>query len=159
MNDRSAFAGPGTRGDRVPPVLVTTVRRLFVPAGPDTLRCRLRYTLDDPYAVTLDLFVDPVTDLRVTWVVSRELLDRGTRGPSGEGDFRVRPVGDRYGTAGALRFTLLRPEGRVCLETGLSGVRRWLDATYALVPAGDESRLLDWDALEAALLGRGGRRS
>ncbi|GAA2440364.1 SsgA family sporulation/cell division regulator [Streptomyces glaucus] len=154
MNDRSTPTGHEALAGRCPPVLLTTVRRLFAPAGPGRLRCRLRYTVDDPYAVALDFVVDAGTGLCVTWVVARDLLDEGTRGPSGEGDFRVRPSPRRHDEAGRVRFSLRRPDGQVTFEAELAGVRRWLDATYALVPAGSEHRMLDWDALEADLLGR-----
>ncbi|MET8564538.1 SsgA family sporulation/cell division regulator [Streptomyces flaveolus] len=154
MNDRRPPTGPGVPAPSHPVILSTTVRRLRAPYGPGHLRCRLRYTAQDPYAVTLDFLVDTVTGQCVTWVVARDLLDDGTREPSGEGDFRVWPLPPCDGAAERVRFSLNRPDGHVAFEAEAAAVRQWLDATYALVPPGTEHRLLDWDALEAALLGR-----
>ncbi|MGV9355411.1 SsgA family sporulation/cell division regulator [Streptomyces misionensis] len=153
MNDRRAHTEPLGPAHGSPIVLSTTVRRVRAPYGPGRLQCTMRYTSDDPYAVTLDFLVDPGTGLCVTWVVARELLDDGTRGPSGEGDFRVWPLPARDGAADRVRLGLGRPGRHVVLEAEAAAVRQWLDATYALVPPGAEHRLLDWDALGAALLG------
>ncbi|MFC9285115.1 SsgA family sporulation/cell division regulator [Streptomyces sp. NPDC057052] len=74
MNDDRARTGHRASTGHCPPVLLITLRRLFGPGGPQPLLCRMRYTADDPYAVALDLFADLDTDVRVTWVVARDLL-------------------------------------------------------------------------------------
>ncbi|MFI7143006.1 SsgA family sporulation/cell division regulator [Streptomyces massasporeus] len=114
--------------------------------------CRFRYGVNDPYAVSIDIM--PTTEGTVTWVVARDLLNTGTRSPSGEGDFRVWPSCRQHSAHRFLYFSLDVPEGQVTFEMDLTEIRLWLDATYRSVPAGSESRLLDWDSLETALLGQ-----
>lgn len=65
-----------------PPPLLTTLRRLFGPEGPSPVLCRMRYAVDDPYAVALDLFGDLDIDVCVTWVVARDLLAGEPGGPA-----------------------------------------------------------------------------
>ncbi|MFQ6147106.1 SsgA family sporulation/cell division regulator [Streptomyces seoulensis] len=132
-------------------VFRTTLRRLFAPAGPNTLTCKFHYSAADPYAVSIVLVLAP--GVTVTWVVARDLLAAGTRRPSGEGDFRVWPSGMRADAGRSLYFSLDRPDGHVTFEADLAEMRQWLDTTYDLVPPGSESQLLDWDVLEADLLG------
>ncbi|MGW0877906.1 SsgA family sporulation/cell division regulator [Streptomyces sp. NPDC002740] len=133
-------------------ILLITLRRLAGPAGSDTLLCRLRYDVTDPYAVALDLVVDVTMNISVTWIVARDLLDAGTRELSGEGDFRVWPSDDEGQTEDRLFFRLSRPDGHVTFETSAVEVRRWLDTTQALMPSGAEHRMIDWSAVEAELL-------
>ncbi|MFH8535006.1 SsgA family sporulation/cell division regulator [Streptomyces tendae] len=114
----------------------------------------MRYSVDDPYAVALDLFGDPDTDICVTWVVARDLLAGGTRRPSGEGDFRVWPSYQRVSEPARLCFSLIGPGGHATFEADLTEVQHWLDATYALVPSGTEHQMIDWDALTAHWLDR-----
>ncbi|MFI1564423.1 SsgA family sporulation/cell division regulator [Streptomyces sp. NPDC020490] len=88
----------------------------------------------------------------MTWVVGRDLLDVGTREPSGEGDFRVWPEHERRGAGRRLCLSLDRPEGQATFEADLTEIRQWLDSTYELVPGGCESELLDWESLDSLLL-------
>ncbi|MFF5408449.1 SsgA family sporulation/cell division regulator [Streptomyces misionensis] len=120
---------------------------------PSTLQGRLHYTTADPYAVTVDVMMG--TEIVATWVVARDLLDAGTHRPSGEGDFRVWPSWSPKGPNRSLFFSLDRPAGHATFETNLPVIRQWLDSTFEMVPAGSEGELLDWDALEADLLGSG----
>ncbi|MFF8882875.1 SsgA family sporulation/cell division regulator [Streptomyces flaveolus] len=135
------------------PELLTDLRRLFARGDHETLRCRFRYSLGDPYAVSIDLILE--NGLSITWVVSRDLLSAGTKGPAGEGDFKVWPSCRHHSQRPRVYFSLDRPEGHVAFEAGLSEVRQWLDRTYEVVPAGRESDLFDLDALADSLLGRG----
>ncbi|MEU9246041.1 SsgA family sporulation/cell division regulator [Streptomyces sp. NPDC048385] len=149
MSQQQPYSTGGSPGEGYSPVLSTLACRLFAPLAPRTLKCRFRYSVGDPFAVSIDLMLAP--DAAVTWVVARELLDSGTHRPSGEADFRVWPaVGGRGGRR--LYFSLIRPDGHVTFESDLTEVRRWLDSTYRLVPAGSEAELLNWEALEAMLL-------
>ncbi|MFD7135331.1 SsgA family sporulation/cell division regulator [Streptomyces sp. NPDC059894] len=153
MTDRQpSYDREGSRTRSVPSLL-TDLRRLFAPQGPRTMRCRLRYSIDDPYAVRIDLIAE--VGVSVTWVVSRDLLYAGTKGPVGEGDFKAWPSRRHHSARPCLYFGLDRPEGHVAFEAGLPEVRRWLERTFEVVPAGCESDLLDWDALAESLLGRG----
>ncbi|WP_234545210.1 SsgA family sporulation/cell division regulator [Streptomyces shenzhenensis] len=154
MRSDRAHAGHEASAPGGPPLLLTTLRRLFGPEGPSPVLCRMRYVVDDPYAVALDLFGDLDMDVCVTWVVARDLLAGGTRRPSGEGDFRVWPSYRRTGEPARLCFSLIGPGGHVTFEADLTDVRHWLDATYTLVPSGTEHRMIDWDTLTAHWLDR-----
>ncbi|MFF8593864.1 SsgA family sporulation/cell division regulator [Streptomyces sp. NPDC015220] len=151
MNDQKPDFDRESPDEGCRSVFHTTLRRLFTTLAPNSLACRFRYSAADPFAVGIDLVLP--SGVTVTWVVARDLLAAGTRRPSGEGDFRAWPSGVREEAGRSLYFSLDRPEGHVTFEADLAGVRQWLDATYELVPAGSECELLDWDVLEAALLG------
>ncbi|MBO1331218.1 SsgA family sporulation/cell division regulator [Streptomyces sp. VRA16 Mangrove soil] len=151
MNDQTPEGGRGNGADVRRSVLHTSLRRLFTRLTPPTVPCVLRYSTDDPFAVALD--VAPASAARVTWTVARDLLAQGMTRPSGEGDFRVWPSGAHQDADRRLYFSLDRPAGHATFETDLLPVRRWLDATYELVPAGSEGDLMDWRALEESLLG------
>ena len=151
-SDRSHTGHESARCE--PPLLLTTLRRLFDPEGTSPVLCRMRYVVDDPYAVALDLFGDLDMDVCVTWVVARDLLAEGTQRPSGEGDFRVWPSYRRTGEPSRLCFSLIGPGGHVTIEADLMAVRHWLEATYALVPSGTEHQMIDWDTLTAHWLDR-----
>ncbi|MEU3519928.1 SsgA family sporulation/cell division regulator [Streptomyces sp. NPDC006654] len=134
-------------------LLQIPIRLLFTALASSTLQGRLHYTTADPYAVTVDVMRG--TKTVATWVVARDLLDEGTRQPSGEGDFRVWPSWAPKGAGRSLFFSLDRPAGHATFEANLPVIRQWLDSTFEMVPAGSEGDLLDWDALEAGLLGSG----
>jgi hypothetical protein len=152
VNDDTTDFGRGAPAHDHRTVLVTSARRLFTATGLRPVPCRFRYSVEDPYAVSIDIM--PATGVTVTWVVARDLLHTGIRRPSGEGDFRVWPSCRQHSTHPYLYFSLDVPEGHVTFEVDLAEIRRWLDTTYRSVPSGSESELLDWNALEAALLGQ-----
>ncbi|MFE6894415.1 SsgA family sporulation/cell division regulator [Streptomyces sp. NPDC057694] len=133
------------------PELRTTLQCLFTWREPIEVDCSFRYSVDDPYAVSIDLRLVP--GISVTWVVARDLLEEGTRLASGEGDFRAWCSPGPQRSDRRLYFTLDRPDGRATFQANLHEVRRWLCSTYELVPAGSESELIDWHAWEASLLG------
>ncbi|MEU3519909.1 SsgA family sporulation/cell division regulator [Streptomyces sp. NPDC006654] len=130
--------------------LHTPVRRLFTVPASEGLSANFHYTAADPLAVSVELVAGATS---VTWVVARELLEAGMHGPSGLGDFRVWPSPPYQERGRRLYFSLDRPDGRATYNANLPVLRRWLDATYALVPQGSECELLDWEAVEADLLG------
>ncbi|MDF6046219.1 SsgA family sporulation/cell division regulator [Streptomyces sp. JH14] len=134
------------------PELLTDIRPLFTLGERKTISCRFRYSLDDPFAVGIDLILE--TGICITWVVSRDLLFAGTKAASGEGDFKVWPSCRRHSPRPYVYFSLERPDGHATFEAGLPEIRRWLESTYVLVPQGSESALLDWDALADSLLER-----
>ncbi|MCZ9338980.1 SsgA family sporulation/cell division regulator, partial [Streptomyces sp. TRM76130] len=84
MNNQMPGYGLDASDHGSPAVLLTTLRRLFTLPESNMLRCRFRYSVDDPFAVSVDLLLH--TGVSVTWVVSRDLLDTGTTRPTGEGD-------------------------------------------------------------------------
>ncbi|MEV0194614.1 SsgA family sporulation/cell division regulator [Kitasatospora purpeofusca] len=102
------------------------------------------YRPDDPYAVRLH-FGAAAQD--AVWVLSRELLLRGLRGPAGEGDVHIEP-----GTDGSVFVALRGTDGIALLEAPYGPLARFLAATEELVPAGCETLRLDWDSWLTELL-------
>ncbi len=113
-----------------------------------TVPVRLGYLPADPWAVTA---VFRTADGDVTWVFGRDLLEDGLAGPSGEGDVAVWPVVDAA-DGPQLYLSLASPSGSALLQADPIEVRRFLDETYRLVPAGTESTFLDLDAELARLV-------
>ncbi|MFC9286015.1 SsgA family sporulation/cell division regulator [Streptomyces sp. NPDC057052] len=111
--------------------------------------CRFRYDRSSPFSVRLDFGSTP--DDEVTWVISRDLLPAGTEGFSGEGDVKIWPSRQR-GDTPSLYLRLERPGVTAMFVADLHPVRHWLDDTYVAVPAGNESMLVDWNALAGSLL-------
>jgi len=133
--------------------------------GPDRvlvpLRAALRYSSQDPYAVTIAF--DAGLGEPVEWTFSRELLAAALRGPEGIGDVRVWPSAasadaeDRV-SAGAgdkiLNIVLGPPTGYARFETDAAEIEAYLARTYDLVPVGQETACLDLDAELTELLGQ-----
>ncbi|MCU7826728.1 SsgA family sporulation/cell division regulator [Kitasatospora sp. DSM 101779] len=103
-----------------------------------------RYRAEDPYAVHLDF---RAFDPEATWVVSRELLLAGLRGPAGDGDVHVEPCCDTD-----VFIALGRHAGVAMLHTPVGHLTRFLAATADLVPIGSEAARIDWDGCITALL-------
>ncbi|MEU2116229.1 SsgA family sporulation/cell division regulator [Streptomyces sp. NPDC016459] len=114
----------------------------------ETVPATLRYDREDPYAVTMAF--PPVATLEgveVSWAFSRELLVQGVEHPAGDGDVRLRPYGyDRT----VVEFHA--PEGVAMVHVRTSELRRFLERSQHLVPAGRENQYLDWDEDLAKLL-------
>jgi hypothetical protein len=113
-----------------------------------TVPVRLGYRPTDPWAVTA---VFRTADGDVTWVFGRDLLEEGIARPSGEGDVAVWPAVDAA-DGPQLYLSLASPSGSALLQADPFEVRRFLDETYRLVPAGTESTFLDLDAELARLV-------
>ncbi|PVE12612.1 SsgA family sporulation/cell division regulator [Streptomyces scopuliridis] len=115
--------------------LVASVPRL------ETVPATLRYDRADPFAVRM-AFPPPATleGTEVTWEFSRELLTTGMTEPVGVGDVRVRPFG--YGRT-VLEFHA--PEGTAMVHLRTSELRRFLERSQDVVPAGHEHLYLDLD--------------
>jgi hypothetical protein len=96
---------------------------------------RFRYDAAEPFAVRLTFHAGAPEE--AAWVFARELLASGLRGPAGKGDVRVRPsyCPDR---GAVIRLALDSPHGSATLEAVAAEVERWLQRTFALVPAGAE---------------------
>jgi hypothetical protein len=126
------------RGDhtRVSRILEFTL----VPFEHDRMEVELRYDTTDPYAV-LALF-EPAAADPVSWIFSRELLASGMGEPVGAGDVRIEPaVFDSESTC----LVLVSPSGTARLELSSKQLTAFLDATYAVVPTGEEQDWLDVD--------------
>lgn len=105
----------------------------------------LTYTSADPHAVTITFRWQ---DREVTWLMGRDLLARGLNFASGHGDVRVRPRrgGGVLELCAGARVSVFHFPARV--------VRRFLDATYELVPSGHEFERIDFEAGLRELLAR-----
>lgn len=104
---------------------------------------RLMYRADDPFTVSLAFRVD-ARDW-VEWDFSRELLLAGLTEPAGIGDIRLRP--DLATDEAYLVLELESPDGYAVVELEIADVRRFADATTAIVPPGTEAERLDLDRL------------
>jgi hypothetical protein len=121
---------------------------LVVPGDePLPVDATLEYDIGDPFAIHL---VIAAGEGMVRWSFARELLTEGAKAPAGEGDVRIIPVGGR--AERRVRVVLTSPDGAATLEAPLAEMVEFLSATYAAVPSGTESDLLDVDALVAQLL-------
>ncbi|MEU0882702.1 SsgA family sporulation/cell division regulator [Lentzea sp. NPDC005914] len=90
----------------------------------------LLYQADDPFAVTMRFHAGGSV---ATWIMSRDLLAEGMTKATGIGDVRLRPHASRtlvLELVSDLHVTVFR------LPTGT--LRKFLDATYRLVPPGAE---------------------
>ena len=137
--------------------LSTVIRRLFgqlVVAHEMSLsvNVRLRYEPGDPYAVRA-AFNASDSDESAEWIIGRDLLIDGLKGPVGEGDIRIWPTGEHDHCD---LFILLRPpDGTALLRAPAPEIRTFLQETEALVPRGAEAEHIDVDALLAHLLAAG----
>jgi hypothetical protein len=131
-------------------VIEQLVQARLVAAAPrvPSIPATLHYDRRDPFAVRMT-FPAPATleGVEVCWTFARELLAAGMCAPEGHGDVRVRPYGD---DRTVLEFHA--PEGTAVVHVRSADVRRFLDATGALVPAGLEHRHLDLDQDLAELM-------
>lgn len=102
----------------------------------------LHYRTDDPHAVTLRFHT---RDQESTWLVGRELLSDGLLSPAGIGDVRLRP---HHGDV--LVLDLFTEDSHAVFHLSADELRRFLDSTYAVMPAGRET--LDFELLLKDLL-------
>jgi Streptomyces sporulation and cell division protein, SsgA len=104
-----------------------------------SIRIRLHYAREDPYAV--QLYVDlPADMVPAHWSVAREVLADGLAATSGIGDVMVRP-----GPYGLLSVVLGMGVPLVWLLVPMADVHDFLRTTYQLVPRGFESQFMDLD--------------
>ncbi|MFF9622491.1 SsgA family sporulation/cell division regulator [Streptomyces griseosporeus] len=124
-------------------VIAQPVEARLVAAAPrmPTIPATLHYDRRDPFAVRMTFPARATLEgVEVCWTFARELLAAGLEGPEGHGDVRVRPYGyDRT----VLEFHA--PEGTAIVHVHSADIRRFLDATGDLVPAGLEHLQLDLD--------------
>ena len=109
---------------------------------------RLTYQAADPFAVAATFYTGGG---QVSWVFGRALLDEGTFEPAGEGDVFVWPNLDDEAHA-VVMIELVTTDGAVTMRLRTADVRRFLRRTHDAVPHGQESGLIDIDALIRALL-------
>jgi len=90
----------------------------------------LLYRADDPFAVTMRFHAGGAV---ASWIMGRDLLAEGLTGPAGEGDVRLRPDAAR-----SLELELVSDRHVTVFRLPSGTLRKFLDATYRLVPAGTE---------------------
>jgi hypothetical protein len=112
---------------------------------------RLRYEPTDPYVVRAIFFTD--CDEPVEWVLGRDLLADGLKGPAGCADVRIRSAVGRGDTS--MYITLGSSTDTALLEVSARDIRSFLEQTEAQVPRGTESGHIDWDAELAHLSSQG----
>jgi hypothetical protein len=116
----------------------------------------LHYTSEDPYAVKMAFHVG--TDEPVEWALARDLLAAALHSPEGIGDVQAWPSAGRGDAAaedgaGILNISMTSPFGHAQFEAPASAVASFLHRTFGIVPAGQESRFIDFDAELTELLG------
>src|SRR5215467_11785169 len=115
------------------------------------------YSGSDPYAVRMAFHVG--TDEPVEWIFARDLLAAGTESRQGDGDVQVWPSpvsvaetsdldlidaaapGETRGKV--LNIELSSPFGQAHFEAPAEAMSAFLQRTYQIVPAGQESRHMD----------------
>jgi hypothetical protein len=107
----------------------------------------LEYDASDPFAIHLDIAAG---DGMVRWSLARDLLTEGVEAPAGMGDVQIIPMGGKHGRR--VQIVLSSPDGAATLEAPLTEMVEFLAATFAVVPSGTESDLMDVDTLVAQLL-------
>ena len=117
----------------------------------------LHYSGRDPYAVRMAFHVG--TDEPVEWIFARDLLAAGIESRQGEGDVHVWPSPASVAETGnldlvgeaepqeapgkVLNIELSSPFGQAHFEAPAEAMSAFLQRTYQIVPAGQESRYID----------------
>jgi len=125
------------------------------------------YSGSDPYAVRMAFHVG--TDEPVEWIFARDLLAAGTESRQGDGDVQVWPspvsvaetsdldlisaVDPGEARGKVLNIELSSPFGQAHFEAPAEAMSAFLQRTYQIVPAGQESRFIDIEAELNDLLG------
>jgi len=121
--------------------------------------CTLGYSRQDPYAVKIAFHVG--TDEPVEWTLARDLLAAALHSREGIGDVQAWPSvapGDpaaAEGTAAGstiLNIVMSSPFGQAQFEASAEDVDAFLRRTYRIVPVGEESLHMDFDAELTELL-------
>ena len=131
---------------------------LVVPGhGGVPLTASLNYRRDDPYAIRMAFHVG--TDEPVEWIFARDLLAAGIESRHGDGDVQVWPspasvaetsdldvIGmteSQEPQGKVLNIELSSPFGQAHFEAPAEAMSAFLQRTYQIVPAGQESRYID----------------
>jgi hypothetical protein len=113
------------------------------------LTAALSYSRQDPYAIGMSF--DVGTDEPVNWMFSRELLAAALHAPEGLGSVKAWPSASEGGEK-ILNLVLGPPGGYARFEVSAAGIETFLDRTFELVPAGQESAHLNLEAELAEFL-------
>jgi hypothetical protein len=90
----------------------------------------LLYQADDPFAVTMKFHAGGAVAI---WIMGRDLLAEGMTKTAGIGDVRVRPAAGR-----TLVLELISDRHVTVFRLSTGTLRKFLDASYRLVPPGAE---------------------
>ncbi|MEV6905231.1 SsgA family sporulation/cell division regulator [Amycolatopsis sp. NPDC051372] len=106
------------------------------------LNAEFRFDTTSPFTVAATF--KPNGEPQVTWDISRELLWSGLHGKTGAGDVQTWPtvVAGRH----VLRLRLAANGVTAVYEVDLDELTMWLEKTCELVPPGEETLHVDWDA-------------
>jgi hypothetical protein len=129
-----------------PAVTAELAFRLIVPQQAVVpLVASLTFASEDPYAIRVAFHVG--LDEPVEWIFARELLANGLKGRDGLGDVRVWPAPSQ-GDANeqVLHIELSSPFGEAQFEAPIRDVSDFLNRTYRVVPAGEESGFVNVEA-------------
>ena len=108
------------------------------------------YSGKDPYAVRMAFHVG--TDEPVEWIFARDLLAAGIESRQGDGDVQVWPSArscaesDLSAEGKVLNIELSSPFGQAHFEAPAQAMSAFLQRTYQIVPAGQESTVIDIEA-------------
>ncbi|PVE10692.1 SsgA family sporulation/cell division regulator [Streptomyces scopuliridis] len=127
-----------------------TARIITDAPDPKTVSVTLRYDGADPLAIRI-VFPPEVSfdGDEVVWAFARDLLESGLRLPSGEGDVQVWPCGRAQ-----VVLEFHSPDGVAVVQFDTAALRRFLDSSYARVPAGQERHDIEVETELSKLLHR-----
>ncbi|RIJ76274.1 SsgA family sporulation/cell division regulator [Nakamurella silvestris] len=98
---------------------------------PEVVHAVLNYRMLDPYAIGITFSYGDCPG--VDWVCARDLFRGGLTEPTGSGDVRIRPAGDR------IVIELLSPTGYASLSADRGEIADFVDRMYRAVPDGSEN--------------------
>lgn len=129
---------------RVPTIVSTKVQFHLVMPGDHRVPVStiLDYSADEPYSVRATF---QTGEESVSWVFARDLLAAGRKTAAGTGDISVWPA--THGGDPVVCLSLSSPSGQAMLHADLADIDAFLDRSFAVVPAGTESELVDIDGL------------
>jgi Streptomyces sporulation and cell division protein, SsgA len=110
------------------------------------LAASLFYCSADPYAIRVVFHDGP--DEPVAWTFARDLLSIGLQERAGPGDVTIWPsAGSDGGARGSvLNIELTSPFGQAHFEASARRISDFLRRTYQIIPAGEESEHIDFEA-------------
>jgi hypothetical protein len=114
------------------------------------LMASLSYSYEDPYAVKIAFHVG--TDEPVEWTLARDLIAASLHSREGIGDVKAWPSAASEQGQKTLNISMTSPFGHAQFEASAAAFETFLARTYELVPDGDESEYLDFDAELTELL-------
>jgi Streptomyces sporulation and cell division protein, SsgA len=140
----------------------------FMLVGPEDMLVPLiasvYYTRNDPYAVRVAFHNG--TAHPIEWVFARDLLAGGLIAREGIGDIQLwpssgtgqgGPEGGLEGEAAAAEYGIVNmqmssPDGHAHVQAPAAAIARFLQCTYRIVPAEEETSVIDLDAELHSLL-------